>query len=221
MDYPTIVGFSGAGAVGKTSVMNYLKEKYDNKYIIIPSITRHIMKEFNCINEDNMLDRSESFKFSFENALINKYVENLEVHIEKYKNTNKILLCDRTPLDIFTYTLFNCSNYITNNYDVDNFENSILNEFIYKPLSLFDIVYHFEYPTSFIITNDGFRTQLSTRNYFIEYIMLGLIDKINYYMDNKYKIKLIMEAPKSNLALETRSFKLHSSILEYKYINNK
>jgi predicted ATPase len=156
-----IVSLSGTQSVGKTTIVNIVKQMSD--FIIIDEIVRSIKKEFGVnINENGNIDTQL--------LVLNTHIFNL------LKHKNDLMITDRSLLDAVAYTIYlhhKCEVPIwVKNYALDLFRTYIR---YYNHI--------FYIPAEFAIVTDNERSISETFRTDVDKIfmdLLGTIEKENY-----------------------------------------
>jgi Ni2+-binding GTPase involved in maturation of urease and hydrogenase len=112
---PTVFVNSGAGAVGKTSVVLKALEyadAYGLKIISVPSTTRQVYAALGISTEKAATEMSTEEQFHLQEAIHNSYYENTAKFIRENQDVDVIMI-DRSPYDHVSYQLHNMARHLT------------------------------------------------------------------------------------------------------------
>lgn len=153
--------FTGAGGTGKTTMAEYVSDRYAVR--LIESSSRTVQKEFGLEKEDDQLMLSTVELTALQNAITDRYWSSIE-GVESY-------VSDRTILDHFTYRVMKGWNLITED-ELAEYEAMIEEQFtfahlvVYAPTGLFD-------PPA-----DNFRTESVVQRDLFDRLIVGTIDRL-------------------------------------------
>src|ERR1700761_5510958 len=163
----TLIGFTGAGGVGKSSVLRRLVSLYGVKDI--PSNTRQVFQGFGISNEEDYKSRDVEFKLEVQLALARSKAELDKQALEEARQQD-IIATDRSPIDHFCYMLNTCQAAIT---------ESFLETYVVEmkaALKRFSVIYYFPLRTYFG-SADGYRDQAYGPRYAVDALMRAALDK--------------------------------------------
>lgn len=168
----TLICLSGAGATGKTSVVNeFLKKLHnpkvpdaDQRVVFHGSIVRAYYASQNVANEVEFLKLRPPQRKTFQVGLIMYYMDQLEQFVYLSRSAGKnVVICDRSLFDHVAYTIYGSSELI---YDADLAE---LNKLIIRFKKLSPVVFYLPYPTPWDKDGgDGFRVRLPGKDLIID-----------------------------------------------------
>jgi hypothetical protein len=141
-----IIGATGAGATGKTTVMEKVAEKLELPFM--PSVVRGFFAEKNMPEGEKALEgKSLEFKFQFQLDLFYHYCFKLEDMVKA--NLERGFVSDRTPFDHVAYIIY---------YSAEIINLGTIHQIIDKAADaskVFDNIFHFPYPVSWSKDKDA------------------------------------------------------------------
>jgi len=111
------VFFTGAGGVGKTSVLVSLEKKLTEngiRFVTFLSVSREFFKSQGITSEQAGLERREADRLAFQSSLFEFYCQRLEHACSLAKsNDAQVFMSDRSPHDHLAYLIYNTPNLLT------------------------------------------------------------------------------------------------------------
>jgi hypothetical protein len=192
------VFFTGAGGVGKTSVLVNLEKKLTDsgiRFVTFLSVSREFFKKMGLTTEQAGLERRESDRKAFQKELFQFYTQKLADAQEEAKASGvQVFMADRSPHDHLAYLVYNSPNLLT----MDE-----LQELRLKACRLFDSrhldggsvcacsVFHFPCVTPWIgesSTKDGMRHAPPGKNFMIDALIESFSADIDGYSHSRERI---------------------------------
>lgn len=141
-----VIGFCGAGGVGKTTTASALLGHLGPMgYEFLPSSSREVFKKMGVLTEADQNNLSPERRWELQKAIQLAHAEKMQ-HRDKSKN----LICDRTQLDQYSYALQYCSTALS------HVDITWLEELTYYAMQQFDLVFYFA-PHAWLSVDDGMR----------------------------------------------------------------
>lgn len=141
MNKQIVVAISGSQGTGKSTLINEISKRRSVDHIVSRKTSRSLLNEWNVtLNEVNS---NPLLAMKFQDAILDrKLQDDFSCDEEKYR----IVLTERTPVDLFVYTLINLGKY--NEYDqwLDAYYNKCV-----------DAVRHYDY--IFCLPNNKFKIE--------------------------------------------------------------
>jgi hypothetical protein len=194
MAVKNVVGFMGAGGVGKTVVMSKVSAMLTDigfPHIIVSSIVRAYYAEHNLSNEKSYLALDGATKLTFQTGLLKRFVDN--VTNLSVKNPDKILLCDRSAYDHFAYT---CSFGDEQSFSLEKYRSMLPMLVDYN--KILAKLFYFPYPVSWTkdIDPDPFRYAPASKNIILDAVSFKyanhyLGDRIHHITDDSVAIRAL------------------------------
>ncbi len=190
------VFFTGAGGVGKTSVLLDLQKKFADggiKTYTFLSVSREFYKKMGLTTEQAGLERRESDRLAFQSELFDFYCTRLADAQEEAKATGaQVFISDRSPHDHLAYLIYNSPNLLS----LDK-----LQEWRLKACELFNnytngmidacSVFHFPCVTPWMTkesTDDKMRHAPPGKNFMVDALIETLSADINGYYHDRQRI---------------------------------
>jgi hypothetical protein len=169
---PKVIGFCGAGGVGKTTtalmLTTYLKPY---GYGFLPSSSRSVFAAMGISSEADQHSLSDTKRWALQKNI--QLAHNRKILESRGKN----LICDRTQLDQFCYALQYCSTYL------DESKINWLLDLTSDAMSRFDMIFYFPLCT-WPDTDDGMRTPLPGPRVMFDFLLQGVLTDLgrSYYV---------------------------------------
>lgn len=145
-----IVGFTGAGGTGKSTLANAFCGQYN--FLMVPSIVRETSKEYGITAEADIYRLSAEDRLHYQLALFDKFEQHISNHAQTLKeSTYDGLVFDRTLADHFAYILYYSGTHVSKEL-LDKLQRRVM-----MNLGLFTNVFYFNYPPKFMVPADGYR----------------------------------------------------------------
>lgn len=161
-----VVAFSGAGGVGKTSVLNALRDELENHNIaaeIGGSVTRAFYQLHGIEGEgDYMRNLLPKDRLIFQLGMCDYFLKDFYAKAIDTTKQQVLLICDRTSLDHLAYCISSC-------YETSDFNLDIYRQYCAKVKEYFRRVHlyvYFPYPMSWTkeVDPDTFRFAPPAKN---------------------------------------------------------
>jgi predicted ATPase len=182
------VFFTGAGGVGKTSVLTRLEQSLSAQgipYVTFLSVSREFFKAQGITSEQAGLERREIDRLAFQSALFNFYCQRLEHACDHARATGaKLFISDRSPHDHLAYLIYNAPNLLVFDqlhdlrFKATQMFNNVVNTCI-DPCSVF----HFPCVAPWMTENvlrDGMRHAPPGKNFMIDALIESLSGDLDY-----------------------------------------
>jgi predicted ATPase len=128
-----IIGFMGAGGVGKTTTAQALAERSDYKFA--PSVSRACFEKHGVKTEADQYAMSEDQKFALQQDIFKaKIVQDKELRESPFN-----WVCDRTPFDQLSYSYLRCMAKIDQALFGSMMQEAILASYYYQALFYFPL----------------------------------------------------------------------------------
>ncbi len=208
------VFFTGAGGVGKTSVLTSVEKKLSEhgiRYVTFLSVSRDFFKAQGITSEQAGLERSEADRLAFQASLFDFYSQKLE-HATNLAQANgaQVFLSDRSPHDHLAYLIYNTPNLLT-------FDN--LHSLRLKAMRIFNRtdtgfdpcnVFHFPCVAPWMtadVLRDGMRHAPPGKNFMIDALIEVLSKDLNQQEHRRESIR-------SDTTVEERAVFVYNTIME-------
>lgn len=195
-----IVFNSGAGAVGKTSVVNKVLElapSHGRKVVSLPSITRSVYAKLGVSTEKSATEMTFEQQWELQMAIQAAYYEAIEAFINANADADLIMI-DRSPLDHVAYLFHNLAFHLTLKEGLHQIDRAW--SFLTKVLTLEPVeeVYllHYRFPQHWQVptdsedvenaSSDGFRFDAGGKNLMWSLILESLVGRAEWEMDERW-----------------------------------
>lgn len=183
------VFFTGAGGVGKTSVLNSLEKKLSDQgipYVTFLSISREFFKAQGITSEQAGLERCEADRLTFQAAMFDFYCQAIERACDCARaNGAQVFVSDRSPHDHLAYLIYNTPNLLTLNH-LQNLRQRAIQIFDSKKGPWADpcSVFHFPCTASWMtstLLQDGMRHAPPGKNFMVNALIESLSSDLDIY----------------------------------------
>ncbi len=165
-----LITLSGAGATGKTSVVEELHRLMPDKSIIHRSIVREFYAQEGVANETEFLGLPAGQRHEFQLALFNHYLMRIEE--EARMCTRDVMLCERSVFDHFAYTLYGTRELLTAD-DLQTLWHGVRRFMALKPRT-----FYLPYPTPWDKDGaDGFRAREVAKDTLVDAMIAKLLSQ--------------------------------------------
>lgn len=145
----SLICFTGAGATGKTTILNEITKKLD--LVALPSVVREFFKQKGVSSVADCLSRNKAWQFDFQCKLFDHFLMCIDKIVAK--NPRKIVISDRSPFDHYAYCVMANDTPLVKIQELHKKLELFLLK--YKSISIF---FYFKYPTNWSNEQtDGFR----------------------------------------------------------------
>jgi predicted ATPase len=183
---PNVVLNSGAGGVGKTSVVTKVMEfapSFNKRVVTMPSPTRSVYARLGISTEKKATEMTLQEQFDLQDAIHEAYYSHAESFILGNQDADLIMI-DRSPLDHVSYLLHNLAREMTMtqvNERVSQayswmFEQSLNARTLQILCYPFPQSWHVETDND---SSDGFRFDKGGKNFLWACVLDSLLDKVN------------------------------------------
>lgn len=181
--------FTGAGGVGKTSVLTRLEQmlsSYGIPHVTFLSVSRDFFKSQGITSEQAGLERREIDRLAFQTNLFDFYCQKLEHACDTARsNGAQVFMSDRSPHDHLAYLIYNAPNLLTFEHlrDLrlkatqifDNVRNSCVD-----PCSVFHFPCVAPWMTATLL-QDGMRHAPPGKNFMVNSLIESLSSDLDIY----------------------------------------
>lgn len=170
----TLITFTGAGATGKTSLVNRLVELAPQRTVIHRSIVREFYAAMQVPNEAAFLALSPANRRGFQLQLYDHYLNALEHFVREVPQGKDIILCERSVFDHFAYTLYGTRELLQGE-DFHRLWHGIRRFMALKPAVLY-----LPYPTPWdnaATASDGFRAREVAKDTLVDAMICKLLSQ--------------------------------------------
>lgn len=165
----TLITFSGAGATGKTTLVDALAAKFPvDGCVVHRSIVRRFYKENGIENENAFLLMPAEERRDFQMRLIGYYMTDLENAVKV--GGAPVMICERSIFDHFAYTLYGTRELLRAEDMV------FLRECIVRFTALRPCTFYLPYPTPWDSAGaDGFRAREVAKDTLVDAMIFKLL----------------------------------------------
>lgn len=225
-----IVFNSGAGAVGKTSVVNKVLElapSYSRKVVSLPSITRSVYAKLGISTEKSATEMTFEQQWDLQMAIQAAYYEAIENFVKANYEADLIMI-DRSPLDHVAYLFHNLAFKLSLKECL--FQQARAWDFLVKVLEMPEVdsmvLLHYAFPQHWQVpkddedvnnaSSDGFRFDAGGKNLLWALNLEALVNKARYGLalaaSNAEKELIVDEWNANQTTVEQRA---HHILTEY------
>ena len=193
-----IVLLSGAGGVGKTSVLEALKSQFikDGSTLkVMLSVTRAFYAKKGVANEATFLAMPEVDRYKFQVELFEFYCEELEKFLAPTATLGinyRYKICDRSPFDHLAYTIYGSQNSLSLPELLEL--KARVREII---LRVEPLIVYFPYPQPWspaFTDPDSFRSAAPCKNLIIASLIENLLDDVPLQYRKRVETRSTIEA---------------------------
>jgi hypothetical protein len=166
----TLITFSGAGATGKTSIVEKLHSMMPGKSAIHRSIVREFYAKQGVPSEAAFLAMPQEARYTFQLDLFDYYLTALETFVRE--TTAEVVLCERSVFDHFAYTMYGTGSLLVAK------DIQILHHGIRRFVALKPMVFYLPYPTPWDSQGaDGFRARELAKDTLVDAMISKLLSQ--------------------------------------------